>query len=234
MDWMAVQQQEWIFSSELHTPKFSNTAAPCRGHPWPEPPGQGTQCKLTEGLQQRNHFFCSNKHWVAFYPHRKMSSRILFKYKANKKSKPPMQRNSRSAWWAVPWHSSNRYSRAQSKKTHRQKQHISQFNLFKNLTKKEKKEKQKSKHNNKKLNTEFCYASWLIVFICKGINLAKCSQYIFLLHETQFFFFFNLQIKTEQLFLDTWYCITTEGWRSSAVSSEQCVPFIHWQTFKTE
>ena len=68
------------------------------------------------------------------------------------------------------------------------------------------------KHNNKKLNTEFCYASWLIVFTCKGINLAKCSQYIFLLHESQFFFFLSYKSKwLEQLFLDTWFCITTEG-----------------------
>ena len=113
---------------------------------------------------------------------------------------------------------------------------------LKNLTKKEKKKKKKReretkirKHNNKKLNTEFCYASWLIVFTCKGINLAKCSQYIFLLHESQFFFFLSYKSKwLEQLFLDTWFCITTEGWRSSAVSSEQCVPFIHWRTFETE
>ena len=64
------------------------------------------------------------------------------------------------------------------------------------LQKKKKKKREREtkirKHNNNKLNTEFCYASWLIVFTCKGINLAKCSQYIFLLHESQFF---KLQIK---------------------------------------
>lgn len=59
------------------------------------------------------------------------------------------------------------------------------------IQKKEKKKERETKirkHNNKKRNTEFCYASWLIIFTCKGINLANCSQYIFLLHETQFFF----------------------------------------------
>lgn len=147
---MAVQQQEWIFSSEPHTPKFSNTAAPCRGHPWPEPPGQGTQCKLTEALQQHSHFFFSNKLWVAFYPHRKMSSRILFKYKANKKSKPPMQRSSLGQCGELCPDTAGTGTQEPSQRKHTDKSNILASLIYLRILQKKKKKQNKNQNTTTK------------------------------------------------------------------------------------
>lgn len=101
---------------------------------------------------------CSDERWLPFYPRDQQASSLLSLTLNNSAERTEVQ--------APRWKAAlqgcvaaltqlQQLLRTQTKKARREKERISQFNLFKNLTKKENKNKNKNHSNNKKLNTEF-------------------------------------------------------------------------------